>query len=76
MLYRSNLMVPLWVVLQVADATALYDPTSATLRLTSFDGGLRSGKLGQGPPADWGRTVKWRDYLRDAAAGRGESPKP
>ena len=64
-LYRGALMVPVWVMMQVSGATALYDDEARMLRLISFDRGLRSAKLGQGPPRSWGKDVKWREYLRD-----------
>lgn len=63
-LYRDTLMVPLWVMLQATGATALYDDKTATLLLISLDKGIASTKLGQGPPPEWGKDVKWREYLK------------
>lgn len=69
-LYRGSLMVPLWVMLQTSGATALYDSTQHLLQLTSLDKGLESGKLGQGVPPDWGRNVKWREWLKTGDRGQ------
>lgn len=66
-LHRGALTVPLWVMLQASGATALYEDQTHTLRLISFDKGIASTKLGQGPPKEWGKDVQWREYLR---AGR------
>ncbi|MEI6503432.1 MAG: polysaccharide deacetylase family protein, partial [Armatimonadota bacterium] len=63
-LYRGNLMMPLWVVLQASGATALYDPAHSTLSLLSLQAGLQSTKLGQGPPPAWGKDVRWQEYLK------------
>jgi hypothetical protein len=63
-LYRGAVMLPLWVMLQASGATALYEDASRTLRLISFDKGIASKKLGQGPPQEWGKDAKWREYLK------------
>ncbi|MEN6302301.1 MAG: polysaccharide deacetylase family protein, partial [Armatimonadia bacterium] len=63
-LYRNNLMIPLWVALQVAQATAEYDADSHTLRLISQAESLRTGKLGRGAPPAWGVGTNWREYLK------------
>lgn len=65
-LYRSNLMIPLWVALQVAQATAEYDPEDGALKLISLEGSIKLGKVRVGAPANWGAGVAWQEYLRAA----------
>ncbi len=62
-LYREALMVPLWAVMRVAQARALYDPATHTLRLVSFSEEMQTVAEGNVAPAEWGRGVNWRTYL-------------
>lgn len=63
-MYRGNLMIPLWVLLQAAQATAEYDPSHETLNVFSFKHALTTPRLGHVPPPAQGRGVQWREYLR------------
>jgi hypothetical protein len=62
-LYREALMVPLWAVMRVAQARALYDPATHTLRLVSFSQEMQTVAEGNVAPAEWGRGLNWRTYL-------------
>lgn len=62
-LYRSTLMVPLWVTLTAAQATARYDPGQKTLDLISPSYATKTATVGIPPPAPWGQGVNWRSYL-------------
>jgi peptidoglycan/xylan/chitin deacetylase (PgdA/CDA1 family) len=59
-IYRSSLMIPLWVVMQASGATAQYDAGKHKLDLFSAN---LSAPIALPAPPNWGREVKWRDYL-------------
>ncbi|MBU0611160.1 MAG: polysaccharide deacetylase family protein [Armatimonadetes bacterium] len=62
-LYRNSLMVPLWAVMRVAQARGQYDAATHTLRLISFNQDLRTVAEGNVAPAEWGKGLKWQEYL-------------
>jgi len=62
-LYRNALMVPLWAVMRVAQARGQYDAATHTLRLVSFNQDLQTVAEGNVAPAEWGKGLKWQEYL-------------
>lgn len=63
-LYRHMLFVPLWLIMRVGQAQALYNPPSRTLHLMSFARQLKGcPEKGYLPPEQWGRGISWRAYL-------------
>ncbi len=63
-LYRHTLFLPLWLIMRVGQAQALYNPPSQTLRLISYAKQLQGcPEKGYLPPEQWGRGVSWRAYL-------------